>query len=264
MKFVKMTKSSKHRIPLAKLFPSVVTVMAICFGMSAIGYAIKQEWQISVAYIIISGFLDIVDGRLARFLKATSNFGAQLDSLADFVNFGIAPSLVLYLWCLNQIGIKGLGWAFVLFYSICSAVRLARFNSDLIDEKAKKSFNDAFFKGVPAPAGAYLAMLPMMLSFNFEVLSYLKPLYIGIYLLIIGLFMASRIPTFATKKIVISKDKIPLVLVFAGFFIGSIFLAPWISLPLYGIIYLVSIPLSLIAYKRQELSQNESINSKSL
>lgn len=245
-----MDKSNKNRVPITKLFPSIVTVMAICFGMSSIGYAIKQEWEISAAFIIISGFLDIVDGRLARFLKATSNFGAQLDSLADFINFGIAPSLVLYLWCLNQIEFKGLGWAFVLFYSICSAIRLARFNSDLIDEKAKQPYKDAFFKGVPAPAGAYLAMIPMMLSFNFNVLDYIDPLSIGVYLLIVGLLMASRLPTFATKKMVISRDNIPLVLVFAGFFIGSIIIAPWVSLPLYGVLYFLSLPFSFAYYRK--------------
>ena len=241
--------NSKIKVPISRLFPNMVTLMAICFGMTAVRYALKEQWEIATAFIIISGFLDIIDGRLARFLKATSNFGAQLDSLADFVNFGIAPAIVLYLWTLKHIEIKGLGWGLVLFYSICSAIRLARFNSDLVDLN-RPAWKDGFFTGVPAPAGAYLAMIPLMLSFNFDVLKYIHPIAIGLYLAVIGSLMASRIPTFATKKIIIKKEQISLVLVLAGLFIGAIIIEPWITLPLFGIVYLCSFPLSVISYRK--------------
>ncbi len=244
----------KVRVPISRLFPSMVTIMAICFGMTSIRYALKQQWDVATAFIIISGFLDVVDGRLARYLKATSNFGAQLDSLADFVNFGIAPAIILYLWGLNQIEIKGLGWGLVLFYSICSAIRLARFNSDLADPN-RPAWKEGFFTGIPAPAGAYLAMIPIMLSFNLNILEYIHPIIIGLYLALVGVLMASRLPTFATKKLVIKKEQISLVLVLAGLFIGAIILEPWITLPLLGIIYLSSFPFSIIYYRKMNISK---------
>jgi CDP-diacylglycerol---serine O-phosphatidyltransferase len=250
------SSSKKTKVPISRLFPSMVTIMAICFGMTAIRYALKQQWDIATTFIIISGFLDVVDGRLARYLKATSNFGAQLDSLADFINFGIAPAIVLYLWGLNQIEIKGLGWGLVLFYSICSAIRLARFNSNLA-EPNRAAWKDAFFTGIPAPAGAYLALIPLMISFNFNILEYIHPIAIGIYLMIIGILMASRIPTFATKKLVIKKEHISFVLVIAGILIGSIIMEPWITLPFLGIIYVLTFPCSILYYRRLELASQQ-------
>ena len=234
----------------------MVTVMAICFGMTSIRYALKEQWDIATAFIIISGFLDVVDGRLARYLKATSDFGAQLDSLADFVNFGIAPAIVLYLWGIHQIEVKGLGWGIVLFYSICSAIRLARFNSSQADPN-RPAWKDGFFTGIPAPAGAYLALIPLMLSFHFNILEYVHPIAIGAYLTVIGVLMSSRLPTFATKKLVIKKEHISFALVLTGLFIGSIIMEPWITLPILGILYLCSFPFSIIIYKKQQTSNKE-------
>lgn len=241
-------KSVKLReFPISRLFPNMVTVMAICFGMTAIRYALNQQWEIATTFIIISGFLDVIDGRLARFLKATSNFGAQLDSLADFINFGIAPAIVVYLWILNEIEVKGLGWAFVLFYSVCTAIRLARFNSDL-EEPDRPAWKEGFFIGIPSPVGAYLILVPLMLSFDFA--NVIPPMIIGIYMAIVGVLMTSRIPTFATKKLIIKKECISFVLVFAGLFIGAVIIAPWIALPIFALSYLCSIPFSVIAYRK--------------
>ncbi len=251
MQDIKNDINPKVKVPISRLFPNMITIMAICFGLTSIRYALKGNWDIATAFIIISGFLDVVDGRLARFLKATSDFGAQLDSLADFVNFGVAPAVILYLWGLNQISIKGLGWGLVLFYTICSAIRLARFNSELANPN-KPAWKDGFFTGVPAPAGAYLAMIPIMLSFNFNVLEYVHPIIIGIYLALIGLLMASRLPTFATKKLVIKKEHISFVLVLAGLLIGAILIEPWIALPLFGLVYLFSFPFSIALHSRMK------------
>ena len=232
------------------------TIIAICFGLTSIRYALNQQWDIATTFIIIAGFLDVVDGRLARFLKATSNFGAQLDSLADFVNFGISPAIVLYLWQLHKLQTKGLGWALVLFFTICSAIRLARFNSDLA-EPDRPAWREGFFTGVPAPMGAYLAMLPIMISFESDIILYIHPLVIGIYLIIIGILMASRIPTFATKKIAIHREYISLVLVLFSLVIGVIIIQPWISLTFLGLIYLVSFPFSVKSFRKMlKNSQN--------
>lgn len=243
------TSQGKPSLPISRLFPNIITIMAICFGFTAVRYALDQKWDFAIIFIIVAGFLDVVDGRLARFLKATSNFGAQLDSLADFVNFGISPAIVIYLWCLNSIETRGLGWAMALFYVICSAIRLARFNADSM-QVDRPQWRDGFFTGIPAPAGAYLAVSPIMLSFNFDLLRYTHPVAIGIYLVLIGALMASRIPTFATKKLIIRKEYISLFLVFAGLLIGIIIMEPWITLPIIALTYILSIPLSIMSFRK--------------
>ena len=250
-------------LPISRLFPSMVTIMAICFGLTAIRYALIAKWDLAVAFIVIAGFLDVVDGRLARFLKATSNFGAQLDSLADFVNFGVSPAIVIYLWELNKIETKGLGWALALFYAICSAIRLARFNSDLA-EPDRPAWREGFFKGVPAPMGAYLVLLPIMLSFEVDISSYVHPIALGVYMVIIGLLMASKLPTFATKKMSIHKEYISFVLVAAGFLLGVIIMEPWISLSILGVIYVITFPFSYKAFKRMSNKSSKSSYPESL
>ena len=241
----------KSELPISRLFPNIITIIAICFGFTSVRYALNQQWDMAVIFIIIAGFLDVVDGRLARFLKATSNFGAQLDSLADFVNFGIAPALTLYLWTLNKIEIKELGWALALSYTICTAIRLARFNVDSTEE-GKSNWKTGFFIGVPSPAGAYLAIMPIMLSFENNIMNYINSFAIGIYLVIVGIMMASRMPTFATKKLAIRRENISLALVSTGLIIVAITIKPWVFLPLFGIAYLSSIPFSIRAYHKLE------------
>lgn len=245
-----MKTDERHKVlPISRLFPNVVTIMAICFGLTSVRYALSGQWDMATHFIVIAGFLDVVDGRLARFLKATSNFGAQLDSLADFVNFGVAPAIVLYLWDVHNVETKNLGWALALVYAICSAIRLARFNSDLINPN-RPAWKDGFFTGIPAPMGAYLAVMPIMLSFKTSIMDYVCPLSLGIYMVVIGILMASRIPTFATKKIIIQKKHISLVLAAAGLLVGMIIIEPWIILPALGIVYLLSIPFSIRAYSK--------------
>lgn len=247
--------------PISKLFPNIVTVMSICFGLTAIRYALDEKWEIAVSFIVIAGFLDVIDGRLARFLKATSNFGAQLDSLADFVNFGISPAIILYLWELKKISVKGLGWAFALFFAVCAAIRLARFNSDLA-EQDKPAWKEGFFTGVPSTAGAYLSMIPIMLSFKMNFMDYVHPILIGLYAAIIAALMASKLPTFATKKIIIHKEYISLTLALVGLLVAIIIMEPWFILPFLGIIYLFSLPFSFTSFKRKSLSKVESSNNR--
>lgn len=250
-----MTKESRSKaqkiveLPISRLFPNIITIIAICFGFTSIRYALSGHWDIAINFIIIAGFLDVVDGRLARLLKATSNFGAQLDSLADFVNFGIAPALVTYIWILDKIEIKGLGWAIALSYVVCTTIRLARFNSDLVDE-TRPDWKNGFFIGIPSPAGAYLSIIPIMLSFETNIMDYVSPLTTGIYIVIIGIMMASRIPTFSTKRLIIRKENISLVLVLVGLVVGAIIIKPWEILSVLGILYLCSIPFSIRYYRK--------------
>ena len=146
-----------------RMIPNVLTVLALCAGMTAIRLAIVGKFETAVAAIIVAGILDGLDGRIARLLKGTSTFGAQLDSLSDFVSFGVAPAVMLYVWTMDQF--HGFGWAIVLIFAVCCALRLARFNTQLGQELPPYAYN--FFTGVPAPAGAGLAMVPMFAAFEF-------------------------------------------------------------------------------------------------
>lgn len=241
-------KKAPRYLSLAKLFPNIITITAICFGLSSIRYALDQKWEIAVILIIIAGVLDLADGRLARFLNATSNFGAYLDSLADFINFGVAPAIVIYLWKLGGIVTKGIGWALVLFFAVCMAIRLARFNSDLDDDK--EGWSEMFFKGVPAPIGAYLALMPMMVSFRFEIdFSQYLP-FLSIYIVIIALLLVSTVPTFSTKKIVISREYLSLFFSVFALILTVLIIEPWLVLPILGVVYLIIIPFSYLKFNK--------------
>lgn len=243
-------KKNKFRLlPIRSLFPNMITIMALCAGLSSIKYALDQKWEMTIIFIIIAGFLDGMDGRVARMLGATSNFGAQLDSISDFLSFGIAPSIVLYLWNLHNIDIRGLGWAFSLFYCICCAIRLARFNSNL-EEDNKPSWANKFFVGVPSPSGAVLALTPMMIDLRFNIKILFPPIYLGMYLSIVGLLMVSRIPTFSLKKVAIPQEYASIALLLATLLFAGIIMEPWIVFPAISVGYILLLPVSYISYNK--------------
>jgi len=241
---------------LARLFPNMVTILGLCAGLSSMRLSLNDKWEWAVTFIIIAAFIDAVDGRLARMLGSTSRFGAQLDSLADFLNFGVAPGFALYLWATHEV--KGFGWALVLFFAICCAIRLARFNTEL-EEKETTQFTEKFFVGVPAPAAALAVLAPMVFSFAFkesypEFFSYISfvsnPWFICFYSAFIGILMVSRIPTFSFKKIIIKKEFASFVLVSTGLFAIALLAEPWITFSVMGILYFLSIPVSAVSYYR--------------
>jgi len=246
-----INKSARKSFTIRSLIPNMVTITAICFGLTAIRYAIEDRLEISVTLLIIAGLLDMLDGRIARFLKVSSNFGAQLDSLADFINFGVAPAIVLYIWRLKEIPIQGLGWSIALFYAICCVVRLARFNADL-DDKEKVELSKCYFVGVPAPMGAYISGIPMMLGFN----SYMsiRPDYfvVSFFVILASLLMVSRLPTIAAKQYSISPKNVNLAMVVFAILIALVVMEPWFILPLIGIIYLLFIPLTYYKLKKNQ------------
>ncbi|MCE3232710.1 MAG: CDP-diacylglycerol-serine O-phosphatidyltransferase [Rickettsiaceae bacterium] len=257
--------SSGESLPIMRLFPNLVTLIGLCFGLFALKYAISGQWEMAVIFIIIAAFIDGVDGRLARMLNATSEFGAQLDSLADFFNFGVAPALLIYMWSLHTI--KGFGWAVTLFFIISMALRLARFNCTSADEFADKEIEDRFFTGVPAPCGAGLALIPIALSFllkdkfskqPFEI----DPVWVVVYMAVIALLLVSRIPTISIKKVKIRREFISLVTSIAALFVIAIIIEPWLFLPVAGVVYLATIPYSAISYyrltRRKETSDQSS------
>jgi CDP-diacylglycerol--serine O-phosphatidyltransferase len=244
---------SGESLPIMRLFPNMVTLIGLCFGLFALKYAIAEKWEMAVIFIVIAAIIDGVDGRLARLLNATSSFGAQLDSLADFFNFGVAPALVLYMWKTHEI--IGLGWAATLFFIITMALRLARFNSALEDETRDKDLDDRFFTGVPAPCGAGLSLIPLALSFlladKFGPQFFkITPMMVIIYMAVIGALMVSRIPTISLKKVKIRRDMASFVMSIAALFVIAVIIEPWIFLPLLGGVYLCTIPFSIISYYR--------------
>jgi len=242
-------RQRRRRVGLTanRLVPNAVTLLAVCAGLTAIRMALQERWEVAVGAIVLAMLLDALDGRLARMMKATSEFGAHLDSLADVVNFGVAPALLVYIWALGEAG--GLGWALSLVFAMCCALRLARFNTALTDENPPP-WAKRFFTGVPAPAGAGLAVLPLALSFVFGD-DYLRTAAVaGVALVGAGALMISRIPTYSAKQMKVPRRHVGMVLIGAGAFAAFLVSMPWITLSLAGFAYLLSIPLSVRSYNR--------------
>ncbi len=244
----------KSEQPISRLFPNMVTIAGLCCGLSAIRFAMIPRWDMAVAFIIAAALIDGMDGRLARMLGATSLFGAQLDSLSDFVCFGVSPVLVLYMWHLNEL--KGYGWAAVLFFSVCMALRLARFNTGLFED-TKQPWEKQFFVGVPAPAGGILCLLPLVLNLLDSDLK-LPPALIAGHVLLVGTLMASRIPTYAGKHIRIKHDYIPQFMIASTFLLVVFIIEPWLFLSGISIIYLGSIYFSARKWQRMNKEAQES------
>mgnify|MGYP001560468793 CR=1 FL=1 len=233
--------------PISRLFPNMITILGMCCGLSAIRFAMLGRFEISVAFIIAAAIIDGMDGRVARMLGATSNFGAQLDSLSDFVCFGVSPVLVLYMWQLKDV--KGIGWAVVLFFPVCAALRLARFNTALFDDKAEP-WEKQFFTGIPSPAGGVLCLLPLIISIQTEYY-FILPAYITlIHVIIIGAMMASRIPTFSGKQIHIKHEWIPQFMILFSLLLVIFVIEPWLFLSALGFVYLCSIFFSVKRHKK--------------
>lgn len=233
--------------PIARLFPNMITIAGMCCGLSAIRFAMLGRFEIAVAFIIAAAIIDGMDGRVARMLGATSNFGAQLDSLSDFLCFGVSPALVLYMWQMQEI--KGYGWAVVLFFSVCTALRLARFNTALFDDNVEP-WEKQFFTGIPSPAGGILCLLPLIINLQSDD-DFRLPVYITlIHTVIIGALMASRIPTFSGKQLRIKHEWIPKFMILFSVIIVLFVIEPWRFISAISFIYLCSIFFSVRHYKK--------------
>ncbi len=235
------------KLPVSWLIPNMVTMLGLCSGLTAIRFALDERWQLSFLFCMASFFLDGMDGRLARMLKSSSTFGAQLDSLSDFLCFGVAPALLLYMWSTHEI--KGVGWGVSMLYAACCALRLARFNTGLFDKK--EEWKEYFFSGVPAPVGAGLALLPMIYYFQVgKVENFPMPELVIINTIFVGVLMASTIPTFSIKKIRIRLDMAVPAMVIAALTIVAALTEPWITLFSIGIMYYISIPFTIYFYRK--------------
>ena len=257
-----MEENKKFKLVTSKktryLLPNILTLGGVCLGISSIKFSIDGNYNLAVTLILFAAILDALDGRIARLIKGTSEFGKELDSLTDFVSFGIAPVFVLYFWELSNYG--KLGWAITLIYSVCCVLRLARFNLTKVDENQEWKKN--FFEGIPSPAGGLLILMPLIydltdLNIGFDI-KILTP-----YLTIaIAILLVSKIPTLALKKISIS----PKTTVFLLLGIGIIFIALLFytlkTLLAFGIIYLLSIPVSIIIYNNQNKKNYKKISDE--
>lgn len=250
--FKKFKSPPLGKVPVNVLIPNFLTLIALCSGFSSVYFALNENWESAVIFIFTAAFFDALDGRIARLIGGSSRFGAELDSLSDFVSFGVAPSLIIYLYSLNQIG--KWGWVGPLFYTVACALRLARFNTLSIEEDTKKPFSPAwssrFFLGVPVPAGAGIALMPLMIEFETE-FSFQPPAFVYLFVLIFsGLLMVSRVHAYSFKSLHLHRRLILPVFVGLGLFIAEFITAPWLTLIVIGFLYLVSLPFSNREYRR--------------
>src|SRR3954452_2071850 len=214
-------------LPINRLLPNVLTMLALCAGLTAIRFGIQQRWEPAVVSIIVAALFDALAGRIARLLNGQSKFGAELDSLSDVVSFGVAPAMLLYLWSLSKGG--SLGWIAVLSLSVCAALRLARFTTNL-GESDLPPYAYNYFTGVPAPAAAGLALLPIILSFEAgtEIASATLP--VALWTAAVALLMVSQLPTFSMKGIRVPQKYVMPVLVCVGLLAAALVSAPWPTL----------------------------------
>jgi CDP-diacylglycerol--serine O-phosphatidyltransferase len=238
-------------VPFRIVLPNLVTLLALVSGLTAIRMALEARWEWAVGAVVVAALLDAVDGRVARWVKGTSKFGAELDSLADFVNFGVVPGLLLYIWMLSEI--RSLGWLAVIAFAIAMALRLARFN--VMVDKPKPDWHANFFTGMPAPAGAITVLLPLYLN-DFITIPHNRAVAVvlSIYVLFIAFMAVSTIPTFSGKKMgtrVPRERIIPLSVLFV-LFVAVLATYPFPVLALLAIVYLAFIPVGWNWYRQHE------------
>lgn len=236
-------------IPFRVLLPNLITLLSLCLGLTGIRMAFEGKIELAIGAIVLAAIADALDGRVARLLKSASRFGAELDSLADFVVFGVVPGIVLYLWGLHNL--KNFGWIVVLFFAVCAALRLARFNV-MLDDPNRPAFAGNFFTGMPAPAGALVAMLPIYLEFVGIPRLSPTPFIAALYVICIGLLMVSKIPTWSGKKIgarVPREYVLPLFLV-AVVMVALLIAAPWEVLVIGCLAYLAAVPMAYMHYQK--------------
>ena len=241
-------------VPLTRHIPSAITLAGLCAGATAIPFAMYGNWKGAVAAVVIAAILDTMDGWIARLIGAGSEFGAQLDSLADLVSFGIVPSVVVYMWTLTGAG--GAGWVMALIYAMCCAIRLARFNVESIDVDAPPAKH---FTGMPTPIAACLILLPMQLTFHFSDPAFRNPMVTAVMIAIVAIMMVSRVPTFSLKRLHIPKNRRLTVTAVSLPIVASAILFPWATLAAGLAIYLSTIPFSVVQFAHERRKRRISL-----
>lgn len=248
-----MARKARRRLgahSINRLIPNSLTLLALCAGVTAMRFAVEGLWDRAVIAIAVAAVLDGLDGRIARALGASSRFGAELDSLSDFVCFGVAPAMVVYMWSLQDAG--GLGWALSLLFAVCCGLRLARFNVALESTDTRPAWTRDYFVGVPAPAGGGLALLPLVFGLQSEASFFSSPWINGAMLAGVAALMVSRLPTFSFKRLTVPGRQVVFVLLGVGAFAAFLISTPWVTLGVTGLAYLASIPYARLVYLRKE------------
>ena len=233
------------KLSLRSLIPNLFTFISLTFGLSAIKFAVDQKFEMAVSLIVFASFLDNIDGKLARLLKTNSDFGVELDSLSDFISFGIAPAIVVYLWSKSLFYESS--WAVVIFYAICSSSRLAKFNLSNFENK-NDSKKIKFFSGISTPAAAGLTLLPMMFFFRFN--PTINENLIKFYLFVPAILMITNIPTYSLKGVKFEKKKIPFLIILLASFLSLLITDFWLAMIILIIVYFMSIPFAIYDFKK--------------
>lgn len=257
------TAAKLQELSFVRMIPNLATVAALCTGLSSIRFAMLGRFEWAVVAILIAAFLDGIDGRIARLLKATSDFGAELDSLSDFICFGVGPAVVIYMLTLKDL--NGFGWGVSLFYSVCMGLRLARFNAMTIQEQREKTSKEdetlkqspimtagknKFFVGTPAPAAAFIALFPLMIHLAFDIDWILNPMIYAFFMILSAGLMVSRIPTYSFKSLKIPRSWMVPSLVIAGLLMAMVISAPWLLACAIVTAYLITIPFSIRDFRK--------------
>ena len=242
-------------MPLTRLLPNFLTLLALCSGLSAIRFALMGRWQEAVIAIVLAAVFDVLDGRVARLLNIASKFGAELDSLSDLTSFGVAPGIMIYIWMFQQES-TGLGWIAVLAFVVCMALRLARFNTMLEDHTLPR-WTKSYFTGVPAPAGAGLALFPMMLFLQFGRGVQPPAIVLALWLIFVGGLMVSRLPTLSMKGRRISPVWVAPAMAAAGLFVAALVTNPWLTLSGASLLYIVLLPYGWYSYRKRQVREEQ-------
>ncbi len=252
-----MPGPGNRAVPLARLIPNLLTTISLCSGLAAIHFALKEAWPQALLAVVVAAIFDVLDGRAARLLRVTSPFGAVLDSLSDFLSFGVAPALILHQWMLKDAGVFGL--AAVMTYVLCAALRLARFTAEPISEKpggrtvVKKPQSAAFFTGMPSPAAAGVVLIPALLYVSDANIT-APDWAVTIHTIVVGTLMISRIPMFSIKKIRVQGTFVPLLILIVGLLVVLMTRYPWLTLVSICSLYVALMPVSVIAARRRAAS----------
>ena len=238
-------------IPLRAIAPNAVTALALCSGLTAIRFAIDAKWELAVLMVLIAGMLDGIDGKIARMVRGESRFGAELDSLSDAISFGVAPAMILYLWSLQSIG--RFGWMIALVHALFCALRLARFNAQ-IDAEEQPHKSAGFLTGVPAPAAAVLTLLPLYLWLFTDEPHLRLPIVVAPWTAVVAVLMISSVATFAPHVRLKQRIRFEAIAVLVVL-VAALVAAPWPTLALIAVLYVVSIPFSMRAYRRIRLQR---------
>ena len=238
-------------VPFRKMAPNIVTLMALCAGITTIRFAIMGKWTYAILCIFFACIFDGLDGRVARKLKASSKFGAELDSLSDFVSFGVAPAILMYQWSLHAL--PHWGWILTLVFSAAMSMRLARFNT-MLENTSVPEYWSHYFVGVPAPMAAAIGVMPLLIWFDNKELEFIlrNPYFCGFIMFLVAFLMVSRIPTLSLKKTKISSDWfVPLMVLFA-LFVSCLITKPWLTLGVFTLCYVLTIPLTVMRFMKEK------------